>query len=94
MGSDGRHSADLRHTRVGFVSQLHRTEARARDERKLTGWLGSRRRATRAERRLSRAIVANDLAEHPDRPLGCDGSCDYCIGDRITSEDPGGRWRA
>jgi len=51
------------------VSQLHRTEARARDERKLTGWLGSRRRATRAERRLSRAIVANDVAEHEIGPL-------------------------
>ncbi len=61
------------------------------------GWLGSRRRATRAARRVSQAVVANEvesLSEDFESDFWVQCDCDYCDGaarsdgcKRIASED-------
>jgi len=87
------------------VSQAFRRERRVRATKSEfaeaphgVGTLAARsvwqRQHAKAQRRLSLAIIANDVAEALDEPRGCEGDCDHCIGDRVASEDPGGRWRA
>jgi sulfatase maturation enzyme AslB (radical SAM superfamily) len=82
-----RHERQIRAARSEFVEAPHGVGALAAR----AFW---QRHHAKAVRRLGRAIVANDVAEALDEPIGCQVDCDYCIGDRITSEDPGGRWRA